>query len=281
MGKLVVVVALVVLTACGRLTGGAEAVSDAGAGSSADTDSYGGGGDPACTVSSSGQRICPKPGQRSAEWDTYAIADNGRTVSVTFTDRPSRCTEVDELSGEVLPTEIHLTLSLIDTQEGCEERVAREASVTLSEPVAGRPVYSGFFGDEGGGGSMGYAGAVEGPQCRGPGKPAPGAVVSDCPSPTSGPPPLKTVVSPDAKRSRPVPWTAVTVSDNDLRLELQWVSTACARLADVEITEDADSLLVTLAESRCNGEVVVRSTVVTLDEPLGRKTLIDGTQAVR
>lgn len=269
--------AILMLASCGRLTGAPPQASSADGG---DHDAA----DGECTVSSDGRKICPKKGQRYLEWDTYAIGRDGRTVTVSFTAPPARCLNVDELSAEVLPTEVHLTLSVLDQSNSCDERVARDASVTLTEPVAGRPVYSGVATGGGGMSSRGYAGSVEGPQCLGPGKPVPRADVSDCPAPTSAPPPIETAVSEDAGNGESVPWTAVAVSDHGRRLRLQWVSTKCARLAGVDLTDDRRkprALLITVREARCKGPAVTRATDVTLREPLGRRVIIDATQAMR
>lgn len=244
----------------------------------------GAGGADDCVVSlSDGQTLCGDPRQRYPKWETYAIDDDGRTVTVTFTERPAPCVEVVELHGDVLPTEVHLTLSVFDAEDGCGERVAREASVTLDEPVAGRPVYTSVTESEGGGSSRGYQGSASGPQCHGPGRPAPGARV-ECPAPTSGPPP-PLVTRPDsaARRAQPVPWTAVTVERGDRRLALQWVSADCARLGGVDVDVDEQqrppALLLTVNETKCDGEVVVRQTAVELDRELGRRQILDGTVA--
>lgn len=239
-----------------------------------------------CTTTSDGTTHCPDERQRYAAWDSYAIGDDGRTVTVTFHDVPSPCVEVADLRAEVLPTEVHLTLSLVDIEEGCGDPIPREAAVTLAEPVAGRPVYSAIIGGaDDSTGSRGYAGSVSGPQCHGPGKPAPRAFVTDCPAPTTRPPPpIRTTAEDGVKRARAVPWTALSVADDDRTIEVQWISTGCARLHRVKVINDNDeppAVLIAIRESRCTGATVVRSTTLRLDEPIGNRIIIDATQAVR
>lgn len=272
------VAALLVLAACGRavdvgLTSGDDGDAPRSAAGDLGED---------CTTTSDDTTHCPDDRQRYAAWDTYAIGSDGRTVTVTFNDVPAPCVEVADLHAEVLPTEVHLTLSVLDIEDGCGDPVTREASVALAEPVAGRPVYTGITVDtEGFVGSRGYAGAVSGPQCHGPGKPAPRAFVTDCPAPsTDPPPPVVTAAEDGVKGARAVPWTAVTVADDDRTIEVQWVSTDCARLQRVKVATEPPAVLITVRESPCKGATVVRSTTLRLDEPLGNRGILDATQAV-
>ena len=243
--------------------------------------SGGGSSDQQCGVSSSGEEICRDRRQRFVEWDSYSIGEDGRTVRVAFVAPAAPCVKVDELAGDVLPTEVHLTLSVVNVRKGCGKAVQRTAQVTLAEPVAGRPVYSAISESARGMSSAGYAGAVEGPQCLGPGQPVDGAHVSSCPQPTNDPPPpLQTTRGPGVRNARPVPWASATLSPGGSAVTLQWVSTACARLAGVDVADGAGvgaPIVLTVREAACDGQVVVRATDVRLGEPLGDRTIVDGT----
>ena len=264
---------------------GCGASTDVGfaSGNEGDEHTYSGGLSPDCTTTADGLTDCPDERQRYSAWETYAVGNDGRTVTVTFTDVVAPCVEVAELHAEILPTEVHLTLSLLDMQQGCGDPVSREASVTLDELVAGRPVYSSVIDESGGGmASRGYAGSASGPQCHGPGRPAPGAFVNQCPAPTTAPPsPLRTDPDREVTRARVTPWTAITVAEDNRTLELQWISSDCARLQRVRVTPDASTVLLAVRESPCKGSAVVRSTMVLLDRPVGKRMILDATQAVR
>jgi hypothetical protein len=167
MSKFVAAVILVCLAGCGAPapqtaeTTGTSAGGDAGAGAGA------GQGDPNCGVSAKGVVVCPDPRTRLAEWDTYAVHEDGKTLDLHFVGPGADCAKVDDVSSSVMPTEVHVTLRLLDLKRGCDQ-AHRTAAVTLSEPLAGRPVYSEISVAGGGVSSRGYTGAVEGPECLGP-----------------------------------------------------------------------------------------------------------------
>ena len=279
MVRLLVAVAVVALAGCGAP---AAEVGGSGGGSGGSSGKAGGAGNPDCVVSSDGETICPDPAQRSTGWDTYAIRDDGRTVDVKFQAPGDACATIDDASGDVLPTEIHVSVSLLRTKRGCD-LVDRTATVTLTEPVAGRPVYSAVSTAGGAGmSSRGYAGTVDGPQCLGP-RPAPRAQIDHCPQPTNQPPPpLETTANPRLRGARAVPWTAASLKDDKRQVVLQWISTDCARLAEVEVMEPdrQPAVVLTLREVPCKGDVVVRATAVDLGRPLGNRRVIDGTAFV-
>lgn len=277
MRPLLVAVAVTVLAGCGAPAD--EVGASSGGSSGGGGDSGQGAGDPLCVASSDGKTMCPDPDKRYAEWDTYAVRGDGRTVDLKFQAAGEACAKVDDVSGDVLPTEVHVTVSLLRTKPGCD-LVDRTASVTLTEPVAGRPVYSAFAAIGGGGGSSrGYVGAVDGPQCLGP-HPAPRSHIDRCPQPTNQPPkPVATTATPGLQGARSAPWTAAALKNDKRHIVLQWISTDCAHLAEVKVmnADRQPAVVLTVREAPCKGDVVVRATIVDLGRPLGNRRVIDGT----
>ena len=275
------IVVLLLATGCGDPNAGVgfgESSGGSGGGNSA-----GSGGSSAeqndgslCWESSSGERGCLDPRERYGEWGSYAILDDGRTVELKFTAPEPECVLVKDVQGTVLPTEVHIDLLLLETNKGCA-KVERKASVRLSEPVAGRPVYPAVSVGGGGMSTRGYVGAVDGPQCLGS-RPAPRAHIDDCPQPANQPPrPLMTAADRQVGKGRTVPWAAAQLTDDPRYLVVQWVSTDCARLAGVKVTNAAQAVVLDVREVPCKGDTVVRATTVDLGQKLGNRRVIDST----
>jgi hypothetical protein len=281
MSKFVAAVILVCLAGCGAPgpptaeTAGTSAGGDGAGGA----DAGAGQADPNCGVSAKGVVVCPDPRTRLAEWDTYAVHEDGQTLDLHFVGPGADCAKIDDVSPSVMPTEVHVTLRLLDLKRGCDQ-AHRTATVTLSEPLAGRPVYSEISVAGGGVSSRGYTGAVEGPECLGP-APAPRAQVNRCPQPTNEPPPpLQTTPDPHVRGGRDVSWASATLRDDQRHIELQWVSTKCARFGGVTVEQRRTAVVLTLRELTCEGAAVARGTTVNLGRPLGDRRVIDGTYAM-